>query len=299
MENNSNTNIHITVCFCILHYKNIEVTIDCVEDILRNNSNPFFNIVIVDNGSGNGTGELLGEKYKSNKQVFVLKNKVNAGFAKGNNIGYRFAKSKLQADIIVAMNSDILVGNTFSVEDIVTSCNDNDNVEIVAPDIVTRDGLHQNPYRDKPFPQKQYISSLIKNTILSWAINLPVAGETFYLKYADKKNKKKNNGNKEKVKTVIYNFVPHGSCVIFTKQWISRENNAFLPITFLYCEEEILYTYSKDKGYKIKYDPNLCIQHLEDASINASYKNGKEKLTFQLREQSKSIVKYLKYLNQQ
>lgn len=295
MDRKSENDSQVTVCFCILHYNNVEVTINCIEDILKNNSNPLFNVVVIDNGSRNGTGELLEEKYKNNKHVFVLKNDINFGFAKGNNIGYFFAKSKLCADIIVVMNSDILVGNTFSVEKIIQSCKS--DVEIIAPDIVTINGLHQNPYRYKPFPKKRYISSLIKNFILLFAINLPVIGENLYLTYAERKNKKNSKVCKAKINKPIYNFVPHGSCLIYTNKWIKHEGIAFLPITFLYCEEEILYTYVQNKGYQIKYDPTLCIRHLEDASVNTSYENGKDKLIFQLKEQSKSIISYLKYLN--
>lgn len=97
------------VCYCILHYKNFEVTIECVNNILKNNNTENFRIVVVDNGSNNNTGERLKALYEKNEKIHIIINESNLGFARGNNISYDYAKCILKADIIVMMNSDIMI----------------------------------------------------------------------------------------------------------------------------------------------------------------------------------------------
>ena len=74
------------VCYCILHYKNFEVTIECVNNILKNNNTENFRIVVVDNGSNNNTGERLKALYEKNEKIHIIINESNLGFARGNNI---------------------------------------------------------------------------------------------------------------------------------------------------------------------------------------------------------------------
>ena len=74
--------------FVILHYRAAEMTRTCVERIRALNGSNY--IVIVDNASPNGTGELLAEEYAGEDNITVLLNQENAGFARGNNLGIRW-----------------------------------------------------------------------------------------------------------------------------------------------------------------------------------------------------------------
>lgn len=49
--------------FVILHYKTYEMTEICVETLLSTFNNFSFQIVVVDNGSSNESGERLTNKY--------------------------------------------------------------------------------------------------------------------------------------------------------------------------------------------------------------------------------------------
>lgn len=55
--------------------------------------------IVVDNGSTDGSPEMIKEK---NKWVKLIASKTNKGFAKGNNIGM----SKAKYDFILLINSD-------------------------------------------------------------------------------------------------------------------------------------------------------------------------------------------------
>ena len=74
------------ISFVILHYQAVDETISCIETIIEKVSGNK-KVIVVDNGSPNGTGELLQEKYKGFDCVCVVSTKKNLGFAKGNNIG--------------------------------------------------------------------------------------------------------------------------------------------------------------------------------------------------------------------
>ena len=50
------------ICYVILHYKNIDDTIKCVES-LKNTADYSSRYIIVDNGSGDGSGEKLRQLY--------------------------------------------------------------------------------------------------------------------------------------------------------------------------------------------------------------------------------------------
>lgn len=87
-------------------YNNLEYTRQCINSILENT--PEFNeiqFIIVDNASTDGTGEYLSNLCKEYKNIEVISNSENLGFAKGCNQGIRAAKSKF----IVLLNNDIVV----------------------------------------------------------------------------------------------------------------------------------------------------------------------------------------------
>ena len=70
------------IAFLILHYNVVQETINCVNSIVDNIDSNNYNIVIVDNGSPNKSGDTLLEHFKNNSKVHVIINDTNLGFAK-------------------------------------------------------------------------------------------------------------------------------------------------------------------------------------------------------------------------
>ena len=97
-----------TICYVILNYKTYEEAAACAESILSTQTWKNMHIVIVDNGSGNGSEEWLAEHFIDEKRVRVTASGENLGFARGNNLGIRYAREHYDPDLIVAANSDIL-----------------------------------------------------------------------------------------------------------------------------------------------------------------------------------------------
>ena len=85
--------------------------------------------------------------------------------------------------------------------------------------------------------------------------------------YLEIKNKKKK-GEDNKVIKNFYNIVPHGSFIIYKKNYIENERFAFVPGTFLYAEEDLLAWYIKKKRYITYYDETIEIHHLESVSTS-------------------------------
>ena len=100
----------------VLNYINYYDTIDCVESLLNQKAIEM-ELVIVDNASPNNAFEILTEKYKNNSRISILKAPTNLGFAKGNNLGIRYAIEKLGCSDIFILNSDtILLEDNVCVE---------------------------------------------------------------------------------------------------------------------------------------------------------------------------------------
>ncbi len=64
--------------------------------------------MVVDNGSNDGSYEILKKFFRKEPHVSVKKLKKNLGFAKGNNAGIRFARTQLGAENCFVCNSDVI-----------------------------------------------------------------------------------------------------------------------------------------------------------------------------------------------
>ena len=124
------------IAYVILHYQNKEITIKAINCLLKQGSVHEVYIVVVDNASGNGSGKELLKLYSSNDNIIFLLNEINVGFAKGNNIGYQYAKNILNVDIIVAMNNDVYINDSDFSKKLAKIVNDNKNIALIGPDIL-------------------------------------------------------------------------------------------------------------------------------------------------------------------
>ena len=147
------------ICYIILHYKNIGDTIKCVES-LKNTADYSSRYIIVDNGSGDGSGEKLKQLYKNDAQCSVLLLPENLGFSKGNNEGYQYAKQKFNPDYIVITNNDVVFFQKDFERKIMRIYKET-HFDILGPDIyVPRHGDHQSPMFKKPISISQHENEL-------------------------------------------------------------------------------------------------------------------------------------------
>ena len=91
------------VSIIIPSFNTKKLTLACVESVFGSRPKISFEVIIVDNGSGDGSVEALRAVF--GKKIKVVKNKENLGFAKAVNIGIKYAKGKS----VLLLNSDTQV----------------------------------------------------------------------------------------------------------------------------------------------------------------------------------------------
>ena len=284
-------------CYIILHYKVLEETLACIKSIKETNPNPK-QLVIIDNFSNNGTGEILEEIYQSDSEIDVLINHENAGFARGNNLAYQFAKEKYNPDFMVIMNNDIEI-ETENFEEVVSEIYHQEGFHILGPDIFsTTYQLHQNPKRlthysyeevknlNKRFKRESKPSLALK--IKCW-LKASKTLRTFI--YQNRRKAKEVDFRNQ-----VENPILHGSFLIYSKDYITKEDYAFNPNTFFYYETEILDYEAECKGYKRLYTPKIKVLHHQNVATNQVYSNLLEKTLFSNKCNFESTSYFLKLM---
>ncbi len=89
----------------ILTRNNLPHTQRCLESIFRYSKYPYHEVIVVDNGSTDGTKDYLRELRSTHQELTYLLNARNLGFAAGNNLGIRQAKG----DYLILLNNDTVV----------------------------------------------------------------------------------------------------------------------------------------------------------------------------------------------
>ena len=129
--------------FVVLHYRAIDYTRKCVENIKALEGEK--RIIVVDNASPDGSGAILKEEYRGDKEVCVLLNRENSGFARGNNFGVRYSKCKFSPDFTVVLNNDVEITQRDFISKI-DSIYQAHPFDLLGPDIVSVfSGIHQSP----------------------------------------------------------------------------------------------------------------------------------------------------------
>ncbi|MBM6689820.1 glycosyltransferase [Fusobacterium mortiferum] len=275
-------------CFIILHYKNFEDTIECVESIFEKLKNKEeYRVIIVDNGSNDISTQKL-EKYMKENQgrVEIIFSKQNLGFAKGNNLGASYTIEKYEPDFLIVINNDtLMIDENFFLK--VEKVFKKKKFDILGPYIEGKDGQPQNPYINVIYGRKQILKNLIKNRIylLIEYLNLNILRERLR---KIKKVKKYNYTSEQENEALM------GAALIFSKQYYEKYEHIFYEKTFMYCEEDILYyRIKKDKLISI-YAPNIRIFHKEESTTNKIMKTSKKQRIFKLKHQWKSLFILLK-----
>jgi GT2 family glycosyltransferase len=85
-----------------LNYKRADLTIDCLQSVLAETKCNSVRLIVVDNGSQDGSAEAIRAAVP---EANVIENAENTGFARGNNIGLAHRRG----DYVVVLNNDTVV----------------------------------------------------------------------------------------------------------------------------------------------------------------------------------------------
>lgn len=89
----------------IVNYNGKKFLKNCIDSIRKHTKKGTYNIVIVDNGSKDGSLKDI----KKSKDIHLIKNKSNMGFPKANNQGTAYALKKFNPEYVYFLNNDTLV----------------------------------------------------------------------------------------------------------------------------------------------------------------------------------------------
>ncbi len=93
------------VVVLILSYNGKHLLDESVSSYLENNYSNF-DVVVIDNGSTDGTKEYIEENYKN---VYVLRTDINLKYSGGFNFGLEYAFNNLKAEYALISNNDVKV----------------------------------------------------------------------------------------------------------------------------------------------------------------------------------------------
>lgn len=295
--------------FLVLHYKDDALTRRAVDSIKKLNGINEAKIIIVDNGSKNGSGDRLQNHYYDDSLVEVLLLKENYGFSKGNNIGYQYIIKKYSPKYIVIINNDILFPDS-NFLNVLDSLYLETSFYVAGPDVfVPQRYWHSSPLRehyltDEEFKvykqhwsqliqeyQKPFSMKTVKNYILEELMDTIIL-KAFY------KYRRIIFGNPSTYDKRFYNCVLQGSCIIISELFINQNEDVFIPETFLYEEENILTQRCIKNGWSIIYFPELHVHHTCQGSTlkkKQSYIEYKKKKIVEIKYVQEAIIVYEKF----
>lgn len=264
--------------FAILHYNVVAETEKCVVSILERIDTDDFEIVVVDNCSPNHSGEQIKNLFDGKEHVSVILNKENLGFARGNNVGFRYLKYEKKCDFIVVMNND-----TYLIQDdffkVIQDEYARSHFAVLGPKIYCPGGLNQNPVKTKlmSIAELERMRARWRRRRLRNILHLGF-WDTLYSFIADRLGPGPNH-NRPSTEIRQEGVELHGCCFVFSPEFISRYDG-FNSGTFMYQEEDILYAEMLRDNMLMVYNPDLKIYHMEKASTNSAYNGSRKKNIF-------------------
>lgn len=240
LKENYNDNSKPEVSIVIPVLNKIEYTQRCIEAIYRDNTSVNFEVIIIDNGSTDGTKKYLNSLNKEN--LIVISNTKNLGFVDACNQGVDFSNGKY----IVFLNNDTVPLKNWLEEMVLTIKQDN-SIGIVGAKLIY------------PNDTLQEAGGIIWNDASGWNYGR-----------GDNPNKPQYNFLKE----VDY---CSGACMIITKKLFLEVGGFDKRYSPAYYEDTDLCFSVRKLGYKVIYNPFIEIIHFEGITAGKDVSTGLKK----------------------
>ena len=261
----------------IVNYKSSILACNYIKKnrLLKNVSIPIC-IIIVDNAS---TIESVDELKKGLKvsvfnrdfeviekresSVYLICNSENSGFAKGNNIGARFAIDVLNCDYLLFSNNDIEFIDDNVIEALYEKLSNTPEIGIIGPKVVGLNGELQSP--------EPYMSFWDRNVWMY--LSTP-----FYSK--EKKRQRFQLDYARDAKEGFHYKLMGSFFMVRSKDF--KECGMMDEHTFLYAEEPILTERMLKIGLQPYYYPQVAVLHNHGATTKKHFKNSQiERIKFE------------------
>jgi GT2 family glycosyltransferase len=228
------------ISIIIVNYNRCDLLQHCLGSIFDYPCHHGFEIIVVDNASTDNSTEIIEQKFKNIK---LIKNRTNKGFAAANNQALRQATGKF----ILFLNSDTIVLKN-SIDILAEFLEKNPQAGLCAPKLLNPDGsIQPNVYRFATFR-----SILARYTIFKYFGLFKKARDSY------------------KMRGFSYDRIteidrPMGAAMMAVKTTIEKIND-FDENFFFYFEDADLCLKLKKAGFKIYFIPDSKIIHVGRAS---------------------------------
>ncbi len=256
----------------ILNYKTKNLVKQCIKGIQMQDLPLDYEIIVVDNASGDEVGEMLAEEFS---EVKFIQSEENKGYAAGNNLGIKQAQGKY----ILILNPDVAVLEN-SIEALLKFIKENPQVAVAGPKLINPDKTVQ--YSCYRFPK--FMTPIYRRTPLGKLSFVRKSLDDYLMKDWD-------HGQNKEVDWLL------GACWLVKKEAIDKVG-LMDERFFLYFEDIDWCRRFWQAGYQVYYMPEAQMVHYyERLSAQESWLKGL--LNKATRTHIKSWLKYfLKYKNE-
>jgi len=223
------------VSIIVVNWNTRELLLDCLKSIYDTTTGLDIEVIVVDNGSQDGSSKVVKDTFP---QVKLIQNSENKGFARANNQALSIAAGRY----LLLLNSDAVLTDG-SLAGLVTFMDKTPDAGIAACQYLNRDGSKQNSFDNFP-------------TLATELLNKSLLKILFPKKYP---SKKKEYHEPMEVDSTI------GACMIVQKEAI-KQVGMLDEDYFFFLEETDWCFRMHEAGWKIYHLPHIKVYHLQGQS---------------------------------
>lgn len=225
----------------------------CLSSIYQTTPLPEIEVVVSDNGSTDGTVELVKEKYP---QVLLVQNGRNLGFGPANNRGLSQSKGRY----ILFLNDDTIV-RSGALSKMIEFMDANPDVGVLGAKLLNPDGTLQRSITRDPSIWMDMLRALLPRRL---EINTP-ATRKLVQRYAHVFGTKQLGRFSDHNRTIDVDCVM-GACLL-TRRSILERVGSFDENIFFWCEENDLCYRIRQAKWRIVYYPDAEIVHFGGSTV--------------------------------
>jgi GT2 family glycosyltransferase len=245
--------------FVFTNFNSSSYTKDLVISLRQFNSQNNYPIIIVDNDSNEENIALLKLIEKENNNVHLILSGINLGYFKGLNVGIKYIRENLiGVDYLVVGNNDLIFPRDF-VESISKTKEIFEKYPVISPNIITTDGVHQNPHVIKNISKfREFIYDLY---FLNYYVAILIKG----IAKVTKRFSNRRDREQHEIAQSIYSG--YGACYILSPLFFDFFDSLWAP-TFLMGEEFFLSKQLESENFKVYYEPSIFVEHQLHSTMN-------------------------------
>lgn len=224
----------------IINYRTYKKTIECIDSIKATMREPY-RIYLLENGSQNESEKELEKKYSTDPYVKLIISKTNEGYARGNNICFRYMKQD-NCEMGVVSNNDIICHNN-TISMLIENLRKDSSILLVGPKIISPEGEFQKSIQMEEVKGLKYLLY-----------------SSYIGKYIYGSQMRKDNEDALKLDSLTEVAWVSGAFFAFSMKNMEKIDY-FDPETFLFFEEKILAYKAKKYKMKLMYNPIVEVVH--------------------------------------